>query len=48
MAGGVTERGSAKRAKVLRVVGGKRVEVKLKPEDSSGPEDTMVVPERFF
>lgn len=47
-AGGVTERGSAKRAKVLRVVAGKRVEVKLKPEDFVQPEDTVVVPERFF
>ena len=47
-AGGVTERGSAKRAKVLRLVDGKRVEVKLKPEDYLQPEDTIVVPERFF
>jgi polysaccharide biosynthesis/export protein len=47
-AGGVTERGSSKRAKVLRMVGGKRVEVKLKPEDLVLPEDTIVVPERFF
>ena len=47
-AGGVTERGSAKRAKVLRLVGGKRVEVKLKPDDLVQPEDTIVVPERFF
>ncbi len=47
-AGGVTERGSAKRAKVLRNVGGKRVEVKMKPEDFVQPEDTVVVPERFF
>jgi polysaccharide biosynthesis/export protein len=47
-AGGATERGSAKRAKVLRIVSGKRVEVKLKPEDFLLPEDTIVVPERFF
>lgn len=47
-AGGVTERGSSKRVKVLRIVGGKRVEVKLKPEDHVQPEDTIVVPERFF
>lgn len=47
-AGGVTERGSNKRVKVLRMVGGKRVEVKLKPEDLVQPEDTIVVPERFF
>jgi polysaccharide biosynthesis/export protein len=47
-AGGVTDRGSAKRAKVIRIVDGKRVEVKLKPEDYVLPEDTIVVPERFF
>jgi polysaccharide export outer membrane protein len=47
-AGGATERGSAKRAKVLRIVNGKRVELKLKPEDYLLPEDTIVVPERFF
>ncbi len=47
-AGGASERGSAKRAKVLRIVNGKRVEVKLKPEDYLQPEDTVVVPERFF
>jgi polysaccharide export outer membrane protein len=47
-AGGVTDRGSAKRAKVLRLAGGKRGEVKLKPEDYLQPEDTVVVPERFF
>jgi polysaccharide export outer membrane protein len=47
-AGGATERGSAKRAKVLRLVNGKRTEVKLKPEDYLQPEDTVVVPERFF
>ena len=47
-AGGVSERGSSKRVKVLRMVSGKRVEVKLKPEDLVQPEDTIVVPERFF
>jgi polysaccharide export outer membrane protein len=47
-AGGVTDRGSAKRAKVLRIVDGKRLELKLKPEDYILPEDTIVVPERFF
>jgi polysaccharide export outer membrane protein len=47
-AGGATERGSAKRAKVVRIANGKRVELKLKPEDFLLPEDTIVVPERFF
>ncbi|HKC11028.1 MAG TPA: polysaccharide biosynthesis/export family protein [Vicinamibacteria bacterium] len=48
VAGGVTERGSAKRVKVIRTVGGKKQEVKLQLSDLVQPEDTIVVPERFF
>jgi polysaccharide export outer membrane protein len=48
LAGGVTERGSAKRAKVIRTVGGKKQEVKVQMSDLVQPEDTIVVPERFF
>jgi polysaccharide export outer membrane protein len=48
LAGGVTERGSAKRAKVIRTVGGKKQEVKVQMGDLVQPEDTIVVPERFF
>ena len=48
LAGGVTERGSAKRAKVIRTVGGKKQEVKVQMTDLVQPEDTIVVPERFF
>ena len=33
LAGGATERGSAGRAKVVRIVGGKKVETKVKPTD---------------
>lgn len=47
LAGGVTERGSSK-AKVVRIVDGKRKELKAKPTDLLLPEDTIVVPERFF
>ena len=46
--GGVTERGSAGRTKVIRIVGGKKVEKKVKPTDLVQPEDTLMVPERFF
>ena len=48
LAGGVTERGSAGRVKIVRVVAGKRQELKVKLSDPVGPEDTLVVPERFF
>jgi polysaccharide export outer membrane protein len=48
LAGGVTPRGSSGRTKVVRIVGGKKVEKKVKPTDLVQPEDTLVVPERFF
>ena len=48
LAGGVTERGSQGRTKVVRIVDGKKVEKKVKATDLVLPEDTLVVPERFF
>ncbi len=48
LAGGATERGSAGRTKVIRIVGGKKVERKAKDADLVQPEDTLFVPERFF
>jgi protein involved in polysaccharide export with SLBB domain len=48
LAGGATERGSAGRTKVVRIVNGKKVEKKVKATDVVLPEDTLVVPERFF
>ena len=48
VAGGVSDRGSQKRAKVVRVAGGKKQELKLQPTDLVQPEDTIIVPERFF
>jgi polysaccharide export outer membrane protein len=48
LAGGVTERGSTKRIKVIRTVGDKKHEVRIQPTDLVQPEDTIVVPERFF
>lgn len=47
LAGGVTDRGSS-RAKIVRIVEGKKKEFKAKPTDVLQPEDTIVVPERFF
>lgn len=48
LAGGATERGSAGRTKVVRIVNGRKVEKKMKATDLVLPEDTLVVPERFF
>ncbi len=48
LAGGATDRGSAGRTKVIRIVGGKKVERKAKATDIVEPEDTLFVPERFF
>ena len=48
LAGGVTERGSSKGVKIVRIVDGKRKELKVKPTDVVQPEDTIVIPERFF
>jgi polysaccharide export outer membrane protein len=48
LAGGATARGSAGRTKLVRIVNGKKVERKAKATDLVQPEDTLVVPERFF
>jgi len=48
LAGGVTTRGSAGRTKVVRIVNGKKVEQKVRATELVLPEDTLVVPERFF
>jgi polysaccharide biosynthesis/export protein len=48
LAGGATSRGSAGRTKVVRIVNGKKVEKKAKATDLVQPEDTLIVPERFF
>jgi polysaccharide biosynthesis/export protein len=48
LAGGLTERGSNKRIKIVRVVDGKPQELKAKLTDPVLPGDTIMVPERFF
>jgi polysaccharide biosynthesis/export protein len=48
LAGGASERGSAGRTKVARIVNGRKVETRVKATDLVQPEDTLVVPERFF
>lgn len=48
MAGGVTERGAQSRTKIQRMVDGNLVEVKVKMTDLVLPNDTIIVPQRFF
>jgi polysaccharide export outer membrane protein len=48
IAGGLTEFASASRMKVVRVVDGKKKEVRVKMTDILQPGDTLIVPERFF
>jgi polysaccharide biosynthesis/export protein len=48
LAGGATERGSEKGVRIIRMVDGRRRELKAKPADIVQAEDTLHVPERFF
>ena len=48
MAGGVTERGAQSRSKIQRMVDGKLVEIKVTMTDLVLPNDTIIVPQRFF
>jgi len=48
LAGGVTDRGAANRIKIVRVVNGEKVEIKVKLGDLVLPGDTIVVPEKYF
>ena len=48
LAGGVSERGSTSRLKIVRIVGGQKKEINVKLNDLVRPGDTLVVPQRFF
>ena len=48
LAGGVTDRGSTGRVKIVRTVDGKKREIKAKLTDVVEPGDTLIVGERFF
>ncbi len=48
LAGGVTDRGSTGRVKIIRTVDGKKAELKAKLTDTVEPGDTLIVAERFF
>jgi polysaccharide export outer membrane protein len=48
LAGGVTDRGSTNRVQIVRLVDGKKREIRAELSDFVLPRDTIVVPERFF
>ena len=48
LAGGLTDRGSDRRIKIVRFVKGVKHEVDVKLTDRVQPGDTIVVPQRFF
>ena len=48
LAGGVTDRGTTRRIKIIRIVDGKEKELKANLTDLVEPGDTIVVSERFF
>jgi polysaccharide export outer membrane protein len=47
-AGGISERGSNRRLKIIRIVDNKRKELDAKPTDIVRPGDTIVVPQRLL
>jgi polysaccharide export outer membrane protein len=48
LAGGVTDRGATNRIKIVRIVDGKKKEIKVGLTDIIQPGDTIMVPERYF
>jgi polysaccharide export outer membrane protein len=48
IAGGATEQAAINRIKVVRIVNGRRTDLKIKLEDLVLPGDTIVVPVRYF
>ena len=48
LAGGVTDRGLTGRIQIVRIVNGKKMELRAALTDFVEPRDTIVIPERFF
>ncbi len=48
LAGGITDRGSDGRIRILRTIDGKQKEYRARLTDVVEPGDTIIVPERFF
>jgi polysaccharide export outer membrane protein len=48
LAGGVADRGSTSRIRIVRIVQGEKKEVRVELTDTVQPGDTIIVPERFL
>ena len=48
LAGGLTEHGAMNRVQVVRIVKGQKIETRVKLTDLVRPEDTIMVPQRYF
>jgi polysaccharide export outer membrane protein len=48
LAGGVADRGSTSRIRIVRIVSGEKKELKVTLTDAVRPGDTIIVPERFL
>jgi polysaccharide export outer membrane protein len=48
VAGGVTDRGTTRRMKLIRMADGKKKELSVELTDLVQPGDTIIVPQRFF
>lgn len=48
LAGGLTDRGATGRFQIVRIVDGKKREIKAQLTDFVEPRDTIIVPQRFF
>ena len=48
LAGGLNDRGASSRIKIVRIVNGNKVELKVKLSDRVRAGDTVIVPERYF
>jgi polysaccharide export outer membrane protein len=48
LAGGIAERGSSRRVKVVRSVAGQKQEIGVNLDDIVKPGDTIIVQQRFF
>lgn len=48
LAGGASEYGALNRIRIIRVVDGKQVDLKVKMDDQLRAGDTLIVPERYF
>jgi polysaccharide export outer membrane protein len=48
LAGGVSEHGAMNRIHIVRIEDGEKTEVKVKLTDIVRPEDTIIVPQRYF